>query len=162
MGKKEWLASLVVSRSHVKTRARQSKEEHQSYRDEDHGGMVLDPGLVALAHEAQGAHGTGDEQLDGQDGVDLADELVPDVDGGLGHALAVLEVVGQVVILAPARAAGEQARLVVVGTGGLVRGGCLAVLRGGGGPCCRHAVRVVLRRGGVLCVGHGRIVFWRR
>lgn len=116
-------SALLILATFVKTNASIQGGKRGTYRNEDHGGMLLDPGLVALAHEAEGAHGAGDEQLDGQDGVDLADELVPDVDGGLGHALAVLEVVGQVVVLAPARAgraAAEEARLVVVGAGGLV------------------------------------------
>ncbi len=46
--------------------------------------MRLDPGLVAITEEAHGADGAGDNELDGQDGVDLADELVSDIDGRLG------------------------------------------------------------------------------
>ena len=46
--------------------------------------MALDPALVGLAEEADGADtGRGDE-LYRENGVDLADELVADIDGGLG------------------------------------------------------------------------------
>ena len=53
--------------------------------------MALDPGLVAIAEEADGAHGGRGDELDGQDGVDLADELVSDIDGGLGYRAAELQ-----------------------------------------------------------------------
>ena len=46
--------------------------------------MRLDPGLVALAEEAHGAHSAGNNELHGQDCVDLPDELVSDIDGRLG------------------------------------------------------------------------------
>lgn len=62
-----------------------------AYRDPDHGGVGLDPCLVVFAHEAEGADETGDEQLDGQDRIDLADELVSDVDGGFSNGSAELE-----------------------------------------------------------------------
>jgi len=50
----------------------------------------LDPALVALAHEAEGADGAGGDELNGQDGVDLADELVADLDGRFGDGAAKL------------------------------------------------------------------------
>lgn len=121
--------------------------------------MRLDPVLVGRADEADGAHGAGDEQLHRQDGVDLADELVADVDGGLGHAAAKLEVVGHVVLTrsGDAVAAGEEARLVGVGGVGLLVGGRRLLRKGrtrrGGG-----VVGILLRGGGVLCVGHGDVV----
>lgn len=89
-----------------------------TYRYEDQRWVYLDPFLVARAHEADGAHGARDEQLRRQNGVDLAHELVADVDGGLGDAVAELEVIGNVV-LGGARGAlaGEEPGLIV---GGLV------------------------------------------
>jgi hypothetical protein len=53
--------------------------------------MVLDPCLVALAHEAEGAYGSGRDELHRQDGVNLADELVADLDGRFGNGTAKLE-----------------------------------------------------------------------
>lgn len=111
--------------------------------------MRLDPVLIGRADEADGAHGTGDEQLESQDGVNLADELIADVDGGLGHAAAKLEVIGQVV-LARARnaiAACKEPRFVV---GGLVGGWCLRE-----GWTRWDVVGILLRGGGVLRVRHG-------
>jgi hypothetical protein len=52
--------------------------------------MRLDPRLVAVAHEAEAADGARDDELDRQDGVDLADELVADLDGRLGDGAAKL------------------------------------------------------------------------
>lgn len=87
--------------------------------------MALDPGLVALVEEADAADAAGGDELDGQDGVDLADELVADVDGGLGDGAAKLEVVRDVVLAAPGRAAGAEQtlRLVAAGGGALGVGG---------------------------------------
>ena len=53
-----------------------------TYRCPDEAGMALDPRLVRIAEEADGAQGGGGNELDGEDAVDLADELVADVDGG--------------------------------------------------------------------------------
>lgn len=124
-----------------------------TYGDEDQGRVRLDPVLVGRADEADGADGAGDEQLHGQDGVDLANELVADVDGGLGHAATELEVIGDVVLAGPgdAVAAREEARLVV--GGGLVGGRCL--LREG--RTRWDVVGVLLRGRGVLRVGHGDV-----
>lgn len=61
-----------------------------TYRNPDHGRVCLDPVLVAVAHEAEGAHGTGRDELHRQDGVNLADELVADLDGRLGDGAAKL------------------------------------------------------------------------
>jgi hypothetical protein len=52
--------------------------------------VALDPGLVRLIEEAHGADGRGGDELDGEDGVDLADELVSDVDGSLCDGAAKL------------------------------------------------------------------------
>lgn len=52
--------------------------------------MTLDPVLVAFVEEAEGAHAGGGEELDGEDGVDLADELVADIDGSFGYATSKL------------------------------------------------------------------------
>lgn len=46
--------------------------------------MRLDPVLVAIAEEAERTHGARGDELDRQDGVDLADELVTDFDRGFG------------------------------------------------------------------------------
>lgn len=129
-----------------------------TYGNKDHGRMLLNPGLIPLADEAEGAHGTGDEQLDGEDSIDLADELMADVNGGLCDALAILEVIWQVgIVLAPTRAGttAKKPGLIVLGAGWLVRRRSLAVLRRGTGASGSDAVWVVLRSGGVLCVGHG-------
>lgn len=126
--------------------------------------MRLDPVLVGRADEADGAHGARDEQLHRQDGVDLADELVADIDGGLGHAAAKLEVVGHVVLARPgdAVAAGEEARLVGVGGGRLLVGGRRLLRKGGRTRRRRGGVVGILLRGrGVLCVGHGDVVWTR-
>lgn len=67
--------------------------------------MVLDPCLVVLVEETHGAHGAGCKELHGEDGVDLADKLVSDVDGGLGDGPAEL-VNGQLPNIAAIKYAG--------------------------------------------------------
>lgn len=52
--------------------------------------MRLDPCLVAFAEEGEGAHSRGGEELDGEDGVDLADKLVADIDRGFGDGASKL------------------------------------------------------------------------
>lgn len=47
--------------------------------------MRLDPVLVAIAEEAEGRNGARGDELDCQDGVDLADELVTDFNCGFGY-----------------------------------------------------------------------------
>jgi hypothetical protein len=42
----------------------------------------LDPVLVCIAEEADGAEGRSGDELDGEDAVDLADKLVANIDGG--------------------------------------------------------------------------------
>lgn len=42
------------------------------------------PCLVGLAEEGEGADAGGGKQLDGEDGIDLAYELVADIDSGFG------------------------------------------------------------------------------
>jgi hypothetical protein len=42
----------------------------------------LDPVLVCIAEEADGAEGRSSDELDGEDAVDLADKLVANIDGG--------------------------------------------------------------------------------
>jgi hypothetical protein len=118
--------------------------------------MRLDPRLVAVAHEAEAADGARDDELDRQDGVDLADELVADLDGRFGDGAAklrtavssmdgmirrvslslqiasrilvssYLEVIGNVILAAAG--AGEETLLVLGGAAlGLVRRGRLRV-----------------------------------
>jgi hypothetical protein len=57
-----------------------------TYGGPDHAGVALNPCFVALADEGESADEAGCDELDGEDGVDLADELVPDVDGGFGDS----------------------------------------------------------------------------
>lgn len=64
-----------------------------AYRDPDDAGMALYPVLVAFAEERERTDTGGGKELDGQNGVNLADELVSDVDGSLGHRAAKLEFV---------------------------------------------------------------------
>lgn len=131
-----------------------------AYRDPDHGGVGLDPCLVVFAHEAEGADETGDEQLDGQDRIDLADELVSDVDGGFSNGSAelegtllareerwscfegsaYLEVIGDLALAVPRGTAKEEGIVLSRAALGLVRGRRLRV-----------GIRVVLRSGRVLC-----------
>jgi hypothetical protein len=63
----------------------------ETYGDPDKPWVGLNPVLVAFAHEAEGADAAGNEELDGEDGVDLADELVADVDSRLGYRAAELK-----------------------------------------------------------------------
>lgn len=44
--------------------------------------MALDPVLVRIAEEADGAQGCSSDELDGEDAVDLADKLVANIDCG--------------------------------------------------------------------------------
>jgi hypothetical protein len=62
-----------------------------TYRDPDNARVALDPVLVAFAEESEGADTGGSEELNGQDGVDLANELVSDVDCSLSHGAAKLK-----------------------------------------------------------------------
>lgn len=64
-----------------------------SYRSPDNGDMALNPGLVAFAEERDAAHNGSGQELDAEDGVDLADELVADIDGGLGDGASKLQAV---------------------------------------------------------------------
>ena len=61
-------------------------EEHEGDGAEEaaehHPGVGLDPCFVALVEEGDGGDDGGEEELDGQDGVDLADELHADGEGG--------------------------------------------------------------------------------
>ena len=121
--------------------------EGDTYRTPDEALMALDPGLVPFVEEADAADAAGGDELDRQDGVDLADELVADIDGGLGDGAAKLEVVRDVVLAAPGRAAGAEQTLRLVAGGralgvggrgggvvfGLVLGRALVFGRGGHG-----------------------------
>lgn len=124
-----------------------------TYRNPNQSRMRLDVRLVALAPKAQPRDDGGDDKLRRQDRVHLADELVADVDGGLGHGPAELEVVGQVV-LAAARRSEDVGRCVVaavVATDGLlIRRWCLR-------PGAR--IRVLRRRGRVFRVRRHRLRF---
>lgn len=73
-----WLAGLVAGCE-------------ETYRDPDDARVALDPVLVGLAEEAERAHAAGDEKLGGQDAVNLADELVANVDSSLGHGATELQ-----------------------------------------------------------------------
>lgn len=64
--------------------------EEATYRNPNNSRVRLDPGLVPLAQEAQRADGARRDELHRQDGVHLADELVADLDGGLGDRAAKL------------------------------------------------------------------------
>src|SRR5437763_11610125 len=62
----------------------------QPYRDIDKCRVRLDPGLVSSAPKAKGTNSGRSQDLYCQNGVDLADELVANVNSGLGHATAKL------------------------------------------------------------------------
>jgi hypothetical protein len=47
--------------------------------------VALDPCLVAGAEKAERGHGCSGDELDSENGVDLADELVADIDGRFGY-----------------------------------------------------------------------------
>lgn len=53
--------------------------------------MALDPVLVCIAEEADGAEGRSSDELDGEDAVDLADKLVANIDGGFSDRASKLE-----------------------------------------------------------------------
>lgn len=53
--------------------------------------MALDPFLVSGTEEGERAHTSSCEELDGEDGVDLANELVSDIDGSFGDRTAKLD-----------------------------------------------------------------------
>jgi hypothetical protein len=105
----------------------------QAYRNKHQGRVRLDPLAVALTQKADSAQRGCGQQLDGQDGVDLAHKLVADADRGLGDGAAKLEVVGQIsiVVAIDARAGRtrKQALVVVVGGGAGARAG-LGLIRG--------------------------------
>lgn len=60
----------------------------------------MDPVLVALIEKRDGADACGGEKLYGEDGINLADELVANVDCGFGDGASKLEVIGQVILTA--------------------------------------------------------------
>lgn len=90
-----------------------------TYGNKNQSRVRLDPSLVSLTPKAKTADDTRDDQLGGQDGVDLADELVPYLDGGLSNRAAELEVIGDVV-LAAARLAAAKETICVLGALGLI------------------------------------------
>ena len=57
----------------------------KTYRRPDKAGVTLDESLVPSAHEAQGTDGRRGHELNTENGVNFADKLMPDVDGGLGN-----------------------------------------------------------------------------
>lgn len=117
-----------------------------TYRNPHERRVRLNELLVAVAPKGHGADEGGDDELGREDGVDLADELVADVDRGLGDGAAKLEVVRDVV-LAAARLAKDVGR---------ARGRLGALVRRGGrlrpGAGADAIVRVLCGRGVVLCV----------
>lgn len=62
----------------------------RTYRGPYDTRVSLDPVLVTLTNEAEGADEPGGDQLNREDGVDLADELVSDIDRGLGDGASKL------------------------------------------------------------------------
>lgn len=60
--------------------------------------MTLDPVLIPSAPETKGTHTRRSQELHGQDGVHLPNELITDVGRGLGNRTAELEVVGNIAI----------------------------------------------------------------
>lgn len=89
---------MLVSMAFRAIRNAHCKENRATYRKPEDAGMRPHPVPIRSAHETQGTDAAGDEQLDGQDGVDLADELVANLDGGLGHVAAKLEVIGEIIL----------------------------------------------------------------
>jgi hypothetical protein len=78
----------------------------------------LDPVLIVGAHEGDGADGASDDELHRQDGVDLADELVADVDGGLCDGAAELRcLLGAAGAMGLDRGRGDDGRIVVAVAG---------------------------------------------
>lgn len=70
----------------------EAEEDHGAdERDPDDARVGLDPAAVGVAEKGEGADAGGEEQLDGEDGVDFADELVADVDGSFRDGAAKLE-----------------------------------------------------------------------
>lgn len=63
-----------------------------TYRGPYDSRVALDPVLVASAEECEAAHSCGGKELNSKDGVDLADELVADIDSSLSHGAAKLHV----------------------------------------------------------------------
>lgn len=61
-----------------------------TYGNPDYAGVGLDPGAVRVAEEGEGADARGGEELQCQNGVDFADELVANVDGCFGHGTSKL------------------------------------------------------------------------
>lgn len=110
----------------------QAEEDHGADEgDPDKERVALDPLLVALAEEADGADDGGRDELDGEDRVDLADELVADVEAGFGDGASEFEVVGDVVVVETAArdtAAKETLGVLSSAILGLVRWGRLRVL----------------------------------
>lgn len=62
-----------------------------SYGYPDQARVTLDPRLVGRAEVANAANDTGNDKLGSQDGVDLSDKLVADVDGGFSDRATELE-----------------------------------------------------------------------
>jgi len=56
--------------------------------------------FISFAEEGDGAEACGHEELDSQDGVDLANKLHPDIQGCLRYRSTKLEVIGNIVVLA--------------------------------------------------------------
>lgn len=61
-----------------------------TYRGPNDARVPLDPSLVARHQECKRADTSCDEKLGRQDGVDLSDELVADLDGGFGDGTSKL------------------------------------------------------------------------
>lgn len=64
----------------------------RTYRSPNDTGVALDPVLVTSAEKCEAAHSSSGEELDSEDGVDLANELVADINSSLSHRAAELDI----------------------------------------------------------------------
>ena len=68
----------------------------RTYRCPNDTRMALDPVLVASAEECEAAHSSGGKELNSENGVDLANELVADIDSSFSYRAAKLYVMSVV------------------------------------------------------------------
>jgi hypothetical protein len=64
----------------------------RTYRSPNDTGVALDPVLVTSAEECEAAHSSSGEELDSKDGVDLANELVADINSSLSYRATKLDI----------------------------------------------------------------------
>lgn len=65
----------------------------RTYRSPNDTGVALDPVLVTGAEECETAHSSSGEELDSEDGVDLANKLVADINSSFSHRAAELDII---------------------------------------------------------------------